>query len=302
MKLPAISLHLGAHKTGSTFVQHTLLGNVNALTESGVCFIPLTKTRNTIGRAVNRQSDEFVAPARQLLAEVASRSVIQRIVLSDENLLGWPGRRPHRVGLWWPGRRPHRVGLYPRAKVHLTRLKERIGVDDEQLTIFLGVRSLDEYLPSLYCEHLLHLPFLSFGQFLNEYDLDTLSWTGLVDDIRFVFPRAEYVCWTFEAFRRAPTKIAALIAGAPERSITDCAKVSRESLSARAIEKLSSLIRGPLSAKEIRQRVEEARAAFPRSAKYPAFRPFSPVEVKCFRARYDRDVDMLRKEGVLRSG
>ena len=47
-----IHLHLGAHKTATTYIQQILATNKNTLLENGVLYLPLTQTRAKLSKQI----------------------------------------------------------------------------------------------------------------------------------------------------------------------------------------------------------------------------------------------------------
>jgi hypothetical protein len=273
-----LSLHLGAHKTGTTFIQDSLCANKELLERHGVVFLPLESMRESITAAVSSQAPPVSLAAKNMICELM-RSARTRVVFSDENLLGYPG---HRQG---------RAGLYPNAKRLLSNLKA-LGLPDE-FTVLLCIRSYDTYLVSLYSEILRNGPILTFGEFLLGYELRSLSWFELLKDIRSVFQKASIKFWTFETFKERPILGIAAVAGLPESIIGVQSLPSRQSMSEKAVAELLAL-RDSMSEAEILQRVPDIEAAFPRSAAYPAFHPLSKVDEQCLRDEYWDDLRRIR--------
>ena len=91
-----IILHLGLHKTGTTFVQESLKVSRRALIEQGLFYTPLNQMRNKITKNIGNEYDEKKSQDLQtsidIIASEAKNAGCHTMLLSDENILGFPSQ------------------------------------------------------------------------------------------------------------------------------------------------------------------------------------------------------------------
>ena len=97
---PVVALHVGAHKTATTYIQSRLLNSQDVLNSAGISIVPTGQFRKRITSQV-LNSDFAPVQLSRLLEEYAG---YKRVIISDENLLGV---------------RPNTNRLYPRARQRL---------------------------------------------------------------------------------------------------------------------------------------------------------------------------------------
>jgi hypothetical protein len=154
-KRGSLRLHLGAHKTATTHLQQSAEAIAPTLTARGVGWIPLQKARPIIGYLPSLRDWRLLHQARhapaleRYLYRLKARSVLKRlgneagaapcIATSDENALGY-------IATLFGSDR-----LYTNLK-HLRLFREMHDVVD--VRVFITIRSLDEFIPSMYAEGL----------------------------------------------------------------------------------------------------------------------------------------------------
>ncbi len=189
---PELILHLGAHRTGSTALQETLVAGQRSLERSGLRVLVHSELGRIPGFAkVGRTGDP--APARAALAAACAGA--DRVLISEENLIGDMGWNI-RSGSFY-----HRAGdrLAAYRDVFATAPK-RIG---------LGIRGYAEYWISA---HAFELSYRRLGDKKPVRFADSKAalaatergWLDLIDDVRATFPGAEIHVWPAEAGVTAP--------------------------------------------------------------------------------------------------
>ncbi|MCU0528087.1 MAG: hypothetical protein MUD04_01060 [Cyanobium sp. Prado107] len=189
--MSALHLHLGAHKTGSTFLQKSFLASIDTLHSAGVAYVPLAEVRANVTSVV-LQSSQWVS--RDSDAELRCRELLatamnsrQSLLLSDENLLG---------SLY---RFSRNYGMYPSAPKNIKILNSLLD-PDTQITIYLGVRDYASWLESAYLQLLKRKRLIAFSDFISRIRLESLSWFSLVRRLSASVPDAEIVLWRYESF------------------------------------------------------------------------------------------------------
>lgn len=207
--MTGISLHLGAHRTGSTAFQRTLKRNAAALAGDGIAYWgpEWLRAREYF---LLRDRGVFDAGAHEAVAADLAATGAKRLVISEENMLGSMRRNLLK------GR------FYPNAAVRLTAYAGLIGKDPDR--IGLGIRDYAAYWASVYAYLLPAKPLPDFAELKPGLLFNRRGWREVVADIRAVFPRAEILVWPLEAVQGRLSRVVARVAGcAPER-LTEVAR------------------------------------------------------------------------------
>ncbi len=197
-------IHVGAHKTATTHLQHTLRAHRDALVDHGVDFIPHGQMRRLSHRYSRPKS--WQAKLRgPVLAWKFNRDLQDyrrgpdTVLLSDEDLLGYAYDQ-----LTTP--------LYQRpACLHLLQALARRG----DMRLFLGIRSLDGLVPSAYAQTLKAVvpePGL-MDRARTALAAAPPSWVALVERLRAALPGVPLTVWRYEDYRDHWRAIAALYVG-----------------------------------------------------------------------------------------
>lgn len=181
-----VALHLGAHKTGSSYLQNTFEANAENLKEAGVEYVPLKELRKTFTEHLiwNRKLED---PRGLLPDGVRSATAARAGLLSDENLLG----RLYNFENGQP---------YPEAPRNLTRTLELLAAKDSAITIFLSIRNYADWLESVYLQALRAKLVLPFSIFCKRVDLEMISWEKLLSDLIGAAPGCSFIVWPYEYF------------------------------------------------------------------------------------------------------
>ncbi len=160
---PVVALHVGAHKTATTYIQSRLLNSQDALNSAGISIVPTGQFRKRITSQV-LSSDYAPVQISRLLEEYAG---YKRVIISDENLLGV---------------RPNTNRLYPGARQRLEAILP--AFEGYTVEVFVTLRSYPDYLISFYTEYLRNNRFIRFERFYKQIDFNTVTWLDLLEDIR----------------------------------------------------------------------------------------------------------------------
>lgn len=278
--IQAVTLHLGAHRTGTTSIQRALDLNAEALRAAGcLCLTPpragrregetiraiateLGKLRRAVWPVLRRRA--MKARLQGLIAAAGTEGVT-RLIVSDENLIG-PGFRSG-------------PAFYPEARGRLTELRRILPAPVDE--IHLAIRSYDSFLVSYYAMMALYGRAGPFEPLRARWLEAAGGWPALVDAIRAVFPRARLQLHPFERVR--PEAVFAALSAATG-GLAFPAEIRNPSPSAEAIRQAG--LEPPPSS-------EAADALLARHAGGPAFDPLLPDEAKALRHRYDTDLARL---------
>ncbi len=174
---PPVVVHLGAHKTATTHLQHAL-AQVRGRFE-GRLFLPkeLRASGLRLQEWLSGESEgrEHHRVLRQAFA------VPVRLVISEENILGvTPGVFE-----------PFSPLLYPRAEPRLRRLVQVLP--DRPVILALAMREGAGFMVSCYAQALLAGRVMPFDDFRAGVDPTALDWSGLVARLRAALPEAQIV-------------------------------------------------------------------------------------------------------------
>ena len=271
-------LHLGAHKTATTFIQTVLAANSAALARRGTGLLLPGHLRNdpdlvfssTLeGKEYEDQLDRTRTRLSALMTETRQRT--PRIVLSEEGILG-----SSRVNL-------KTRSLYPDPGRRLAYLPR--GLDTETTEICLALRSYASFFAAnistvarrgkLFAFRDLRAPLLALKR----------GWPDVIADIRSRFPHTRLTLWRYEDFSRYRGAILNHLADGPVEVASE-GFVNR-SLSARAMVELEAAAdsRGYLPTGTAAAR--DVARAFPAGPENPAYSPWSPEDAATLRASYD---------------
>lgn len=207
---PSITLHVGAHRTGSTLLQAMLDEQRASLNENGVDALTpprIGKRDEATLRAIYRvysnrieksyrsnltgrfKRSRLVASARQDLLALSSANC-DRLILSDENFLG-PIVDPNATR-----------GCYPHAEDRALRLSMLAGRRTER--IFLACRPYDALSFSAFLMTRIYggskAKTRDFKVYKEAALSDEMGWIRIVSAIRESFPDPEIVVWVHEDF------------------------------------------------------------------------------------------------------
>jgi hypothetical protein len=274
---------LGAHKTGSTYLQKSLDLSQAVLKDNSISYSSLDDFRARITRPLLNAGR--ASPAVPL-DDVDDSWATKRLIF-DENIAAVPNAAV-REGV-----------LYPAAPRRARKVASHLDVN--VVTVVLGVRSYDTFLSSLYCEILKALPFRTWSTFLDSAvgppgRLDTagnrryLSWPFLVRRLRRTFPEAEVKLYRQEELRGNEAVLLAHILAIPADQWTLLAGVERAGFSHLAVQRLHAIHRErDVSRDDVRQSVRLQ----PTGPEFATFYPWNEDDRVYLEAKYAKDWESL---------
>ena len=162
-----ITLHVGAHKTGTSLIQKYMRDKPEQLASFGVRVISRSDTNTLIGWG-KTLIDRPQLLSDRLDVESADPSA-RYIIASHENTLG----RPHL---------PSGDYLYPESA---TRVAALAGIlRDRNSRVIMYLRPQASFLESYYLQLVQQGESFTFDQWLDRVDFDRLSWRPVVDSLR----------------------------------------------------------------------------------------------------------------------
>jgi hypothetical protein len=281
-----IHLHVGVHKTATTFIQGRLKGNLSKLNRAGIGFMPVLAFRNTYVKNLMK-IDPTKFRLEDHMDEFFPRGVpekVRGIIISDENLLGLCGAMLN------SGK------IYAGVRMRLAHLRKLLA--GHEVTLFCAVRRYDTFLASAYCEGLrTNVRYITFEDFSSRVNWKAISWLTMLQKFENGLKPDDVRYWRYEQFRpNAEMVLQELAFGHKLDQVdVDAGKVTYPSLSQAAVDALESvserLGRGVAS-----RLVRAISAALPKSEGYPDFDPWGPQEKKRLGRRYDDDCRQIAAE------
>ena len=191
-----VTLHIGAHRTGTTTLQKFLGHNGVALTRANTAYWGPDRTRSGLFGGMFRHPAHL---SRASMARaIRSTGVIQiglqrlenagfdRLIVSEENMLG--GLKDN----------IRNTSLYSYAADRMEGFRRAFA--GRNLTIALSIRSYETFWASAFAFALLRgLPVPSEAQ-LDCLVTQPSRWTSIVEKLIDLYPDARFVVWPFESF------------------------------------------------------------------------------------------------------
>jgi hypothetical protein len=276
-----LHVHVGVHKTATTYLQGRLASNGPKLNSAGIGVMPLGPFRQFFTRNLMKYPAETFRIENHVekFFPGGVPAKIHGLILSDENLIGLCN------GLVSTGK------AYQRADIRLSHLKRLLA--GHRITMFMAVRSYDTFTSSAYCEAMRHTEqFSSFDSFRARLDLEALRWPTLVRFFSEALKPAEIKLWRFEDFREQSDRVCRELAfGREVDEAAEDSRLERASLSGAAIKALETVaVRlGPSAAAGLVSTMNDALPKGKGKGEYPAFEPWSDEERRTMIKLYDED-------------
>lgn len=270
-------LHIGAHKTATTYLQKKLALNQTVLEKHNILYLPLDELRKNVTGGLHDRSklnEETLSAIRQA---VRTRTVI----LSDENIAGMPGDLV-RSGTFYPS-----IGERARQVCDIININ---GPD-----VYFALREYSAFLVSMYCEYLRHNDFMPFEDYHALYRKSGFSWRKVIADILAALPGARLTVWDFGEFRSKENLILSDMLGFEATGFAAPEKQLRASFSQMMMTSLVAL-RPSLSAADLKRVLPFLARAFPKGDEYPAYSPIAPAGVTAMEAAYAADLARIRQD------
>jgi hypothetical protein len=213
--LPRISLHVGAHKTATTFLQLTFEATQLARPAADLLLLTPKTTRksealsfHTNNRSMLERQDT-ISRARRILNGIYedSQSIrFSRILLSDEQILGTCELNITSAI------------LYPELSTRLECFPEAWRTS--QTAVFLAIRNYADFFASA------HTTVVRRGKLLR-LDRDTRErltilprrWPDIISDIQKVFPASDLYVWRYEDFETHRTQLVRMMLGSMDEIV-----------------------------------------------------------------------------------
>jgi hypothetical protein len=267
-------LHIGAHKTATTYMQKKLALNVEALDARGIHYDPLEIFRKNFTNSLQDPA-KGNAEYREALKE---KIRTQDVILSEENIPGVPGDLV-RGGNYY-------LNAHERVKL-VCRL-----LDLEKPEIFMALREYSGFIVSMYCEYIRHQKFLPFADYFEIYRKSGFRWPQTIAEISAAVPQSEIKLWDFTKFRTQEPRIFDALLGQDASFLHAPEGPVRESFSETAIQVIGTLS-GMIRHHELKQLINPIARALPKGDDHKAFNPLAADVVEELKALYAEDLKTI---------
>lgn len=264
-----VILHVGAHRTASSALQHHMSYYRRELAAEGAVYWGPKITRGGLFRgAIGSVGGVMAWQARRfsdrctLRAEGVRQTGASHLIISDENMLGSLGGVVEDTRLYPDAM--HRVAAYAR------------GFHKHPVTVGLCVRDYADWWTSALAFRMMRGGPLPRTGFRENTVTQPFRWRHIVESLARALPNATLKVWTYEALAHAPDHIVTELTGlSTPRSVAQ-PRNARPTAAA-----LQDLMR--------------SCAIDPELFDWPdgQFMPFGPFETEALRAQYQEDLAWL---------
>lgn len=285
-----ICLHIGAHKTATTYVQSRLFEKRHLLEPRGVSIVSAAQYRRAVADRmdlVDWLGRGGLAIAHRAIAQGFAKMIdaspgLERLIMSDENLAG------PLASVTSPS------GLYPsvdrRVGAALSALK---GHD---VTVFLAIRAYPGFFDSVYAYRTGQQKAADPEVFRGRVLALRRGWREVVGDICREAGPDRTVVWTYEDFQRRPDAVAEALTGVAGLDLLSAADRPRlPSVTRRGMAVLDAA--APFLSADEYVRFARAVARFRFEQPDGKFELLEPASADRLRARYAEDVDAIAALG-----
>jgi hypothetical protein len=281
-----IYMHVGVHKTATTYLQSLLAANQGKMAAAGRAYWILWQIRGVLQ---DLQADRYWTEAGVQHLRTHASSPLFRLrgfteaasdcLISDENIVGLSTQATGGQ-------------FYPEAAKRLRRI--RAVLPDKDIEVWLCVRAYDQFLSSVYCETLRGGHFTPWQDFAKLYDpLPPERWPALVDAIHASLPRSRVVIWAYEDFRSLLPQIASRLSGIPYDQLHQLSNDERASPSGEAIrrhcEKAASM-----TSNQRTLSVAMYEELYPLKSFPEKFNPWRREVTDTMRSTYREDLELIK--------
>ena len=282
-----IVLHLGAHKTASTYIQQTLSANAELIASHDIGLVLPKAYRDRAAematpRRLFHRGASHAASAFKSFVDEAQAAGQSRLTISEENLLGTLDSVLFGSG------------FYDRAGASLRKIVN--GATDRPVKALISVRSYADYFASAWAQALRNGPYVPFDEGLKTRLMSLeANWAVLVEDIADALPRgSELVIWQYEHLKFVEDQIFRNLVGKAfsERFISlDIRPLAGPSQ--KAIDTLDEMnAEGTVPDAD---KIEETMKFLRKSKGFRAFDPWTPAERATLSNRYEKDIALIRQ-------
>jgi hypothetical protein len=287
-----VLVHLGVHKTATTFIQSQLANNRSRLADRGFGMSGIWAVRRRFTTLFDRLA--WFDPVWRFLTRPALRKRLERLMgeapgasthlLSDENLPGTISTN------YVFGR------LYPFVGMRAKMLEGVLEGHDTHY--FLCIRRYPDYLVSSWLQLASKGKPPAFEKYVEKFGPDRRGWAEVVADLAKAVGRDKLTVWTYDWFSDDPRRVFELLAPGTDFELSE-EELKREILPSLTIKGLNvvSLLEDHLSKSELK-RMSRLVRNFEFDEPNPRLEITDPALLAAYEAKFQADLDAIRALGV----
>ena len=287
-----IHVHLGVHKTATTFIQSQLHETRASLAGGGIGYAGIWLVRRHFTRFFDRLA--WLDPLlwwltrpylrRKLDLILAKHAAADSFILSDENLLGLISANH------WTRR------LYPQARRRAAMLQAI--ADRHDLHYYIAIRRYPDYLTSSWLQLASRGKAPPFERYRSRFSPQSRGWAEVIGDVCSAVGPQRVTVWTYDWFSQDPARAFALLAPGVEFAVPD-EELRRDVLPSLTMKGLRVItqLKEHLSEAELKQ-ISRLMRTFPFDEPNPRLEISDPALIAAYEQKYQRDLDRIRALGV----
>lgn len=287
-----IHVHLGVHKTATTFIQSQLHDNRSLLAANRIGFAGIWAIRKNFTNRFDRLSwlEPIWRPLtrpilqKRLDAILANHKKGETFILSDENLLGLISANN------WFGR------LYPNARRRVDMLNGLLSGHD--VHYFMAIRRYPDYLTSSWLQMAARGKAPPFEKYLAKFGPARPGWAALVADIAHACGPERLTVWTYDWFCADPARVFSLLAPGVPFAVPE-EELRRDVLPSLTMKGLQVVTRmqDQMSSGELRH-LSRLMRGFPFDEPNPRLEVTDQELIAAYERKYLADLEKIRALGV----
>ena len=287
-----IHVHLGVHKTATTFIQSQVHESQSLLAAGQIGFAGIWAVRRQFTNAFDRLSwfDPVAKPlirprlAEKLDALLAGQKKAKTFILSDENILGLISMN------YWLGQ------IYPRAGARVRLLDSLLAEHD--VRYFLSIRRYPDYLTSSWLQLASRGKAPPFEKYCAKFGPRKDGWAKLVATIARACGPERLTVWTYDWFRANPARVFELLAPGIPFAVPE-EELRRDVLPSLTLKglKVITQLEDHLSEEELK-RLSRLIRTFPFDEPNPRLEITDAALLSAYEAKYQSDLAEIRALGV----
>ena len=287
-----VLVHLGVHKTATTFIQSQLANNRQALAAKGFGVAGIWAVRRRFTSLFDRlawfdpvwRSVTRPTLRRKLDKLMAEHQGIDTFLLSDENLAGTIAAN------YLFGR------LYPWAAMRTKILKGVLAGHDTHY--FLCIRRYPDYLVSSWLQLASKGRPPAFEKYIEKFSPESRGWAELVSELADAVGRDRLTVWTYDWFSDDPRRVFEMLAPGTDFVLAE-EELKREILPSLTVKGLNviSLLEEHLTKGELKRMSRFVRN-FDFDEPNPKLEITDPALLSAYDAKFRTDLDRIRALGV----
>jgi hypothetical protein len=284
-----IHIHVGVHKTATTYIQNMFHANRAVLNEAGIGYLSLWELRSFLTEKLMSFTPQNFR-IEDHLPRFFNNNVpgqIRGLLISEENFIG------HCGGLVNSGE------PFANAGGRLAQLRKLLPGHD--ITMFCALRDYHTFLSSAYCEGIRNKQkFVTFETFRSRLRWDKMNWPELLAKFEQNLRPTKTILWRYEDFRKHSKEILNALCFDAGLTLAPPTGADAEypSFSQTTIDTLEVLAKN-LEPEIANALINSIGKTFPKGDSFKAFEPWGKNEIALMQRLYREDCQMIDQDKFL---